>query len=109
MNKAIYFITVIIAIILSILLSMINSQLVLGLIIGTMFSIFNLMTISFVMNKTINGNSSLMAISSIIKLIVLFALLFLILKISNMYGFIGFAIGNMIFIIALIINERRKV
>ena len=111
MSLRIYYLTGLIGVICAIATSFIDSTISMGILISVVFSLINMVLLSFSMKMAISSDGNqygLLMISNIIRYSLLIVCMYIAYKFPQYFSLIGVAIGMSLFLVALVIDAIGK-
>ena len=111
MSLKIYLITGAVSIVCSGVFAFIDRKISAGILLSTLFSLLNMVLLSFSMKTAINGKSGqypLMMLSNVVRYSLLILCIFIAYRYSEYFSLIGVTIGMSLFLIALVIDAIQK-
>lgn len=111
MNLRIYYLTGAIALVIGTVFAFIDYRISLGVLLAALFSLANMYLLADSMKKMIDsGTPSFGAMlgGNLIRFTLLFAMLYIAYRFSNIFSMVGVAIGVTLFMIALLIDAAGK-
>ena len=111
MSLKIYIFTGIIGVLCAIATYFIDVKIAMGILISVVFSLINLVLLSFSMKLAIKGKGgqySILMFSNIVRYSLLVLCMFIAYKFPQYFSLIGVAIGMMLFLVALVIDAISK-